>query len=274
MITTSISVSKKMLLTEKHQFTQCIRTEENGCYIAQYKDLTLKSVFQPIFSRSNIIIGMEALVRLFDKNGDPIPPNLYFQNESVSLADQLNVDRLSRAIHLRNFSMSNYRERLIFLNFLPISSERLAAEGIRSSLLMSRLKALQIDCRRVVVELVELTAFSSKTLASAANHLTKEDFLIAIDDFGCKESSPERVAQVKPNILKLDRQLLLDYMEGSKEPLLNGIKLAKECHAKTVIEGVETEQQLEAMKALDIDFFQGYHLAMPQALLPRLKLVS
>ncbi|GAL32327.1 EAL domain protein [Vibrio maritimus] len=81
---------------------------------------------------------------MVDLNGDPIPPNLYFQNDQITLADQLNVDRLSRAIHLRNFSMSQYRERLIFLNFLPISSERLAAEGIRSSLLMSRLKALQL----------------------------------------------------------------------------------------------------------------------------------
>ncbi|GMQ48787.1 EAL domain-containing protein [Vibrio sp. 10N] len=217
---------------------------------------------------------MEALVRLVDLNGDPIPPNLYFQNDQITLADQLNVDRLSRAIHLRNFSMSQYRERLIFLNFLPISSERLAAEGIRSSLLMSRLKALQLDCRRVVVELVELTAFSPKSLASAAKHLTGEEFLIAIDDFGCKESSPERVAQVQPNILKLDRQLLIDYMDGTTQPLINGIAVANECNAKTVIEGVETAEQLAAMKALDIDFFQGYHLAMPQTLYPRLKLVS
>jgi EAL domain-containing protein (putative c-di-GMP-specific phosphodiesterase class I) len=111
-------------------------------------------------------------------------------------------------------------------------------------------------------------------LASAAKHLTEEDFLIAIDDFGCKESSPERVAQVKPNILKLDRQLLVDYMDGSTQSLLNGIKLAKACNAKTVIEGVETETQFVAMKELDIDFYQGYHLAMPQTLHPRLKLVS
>jgi EAL domain-containing protein (putative c-di-GMP-specific phosphodiesterase class I) len=263
-----------MLLTEKHQFNQCIRIDDSGCYIARYKDLTLKSVFQPIFNTNNAIIGMEALLRLSDHEGKPIPPNLYFQNDHITLADQLNVDRLSRVIHLRNFSMSKYRDRLVFLNFLPISSERLAAEGVRSSLLISRLKALQLDSRRVVIELVELTAFSPKSLASAAKHLAEEAFLIAIDDFGCKESSPERVAQVKPNILKFDRQLLIDYMDGSTEALLNGIKLAKACNAKTVIEGVETEVQLAAMKALDIDFFQGYHLAMPQTLCPRLQLVS
>ncbi|SBO08234.1 putative membrane protein YjcC [Vibrio mediterranei] len=262
-----------MLLTDKHQFSQRIRLDRSGCCIATYKHLTLKSVFQPIFNIRNEIIGMEALVRLFDQNDEPIPPNLFFQNDEISLADQLNVDRLSRAIHLRNFSMSLYNNRLIFLNFLPISSERLAAEGLKSSLLMSRLKALQIDNKRVVVELVELTAFSARTLASAAHQLSNEDFLIAIDDFGCKESSPERVKQVKPNILKLDRQLLIEYMDGNQRPLLTGLKLARQSGAKTVIEGVETAEQLVAMKALKIDFYQGYHLAMPTALLPRLQQV-
>ncbi|MFC5081109.1 putative membrane protein YjcC [Vibrio thalassae] len=199
---------------------------------------------------------MEALVRLFDQHGQPVPPHLFFQNDDVSLIDQLNVDRLSRAIHLRNFSMSSYKNRLIFLNFLPISCERLAAEGLKASLLLSRLKALQIDKKRVVVELVELTAFSARTLACAARQLGEEDFLIAIDDFGCKESSPERVEQVKPNILKLDRQLLFDYMEGNQSALLTAIKLAQHSGAKTVIEGVETKEQLAAMKQLNIDFFR------------------
>ncbi|MGF1776899.1 EAL domain-containing protein [Vibrio nomapromontoriensis] len=262
-----------MLLTDKHQFTQRIKIDHTGCYVAKYKDLTLKSVFQPIFCRAGTIIGMEALVRLYDQNNQPIPPNLFFQNEDIPLSDQLNVDRLSRVVHIRNFSMSAYRERLLFLNFLPISSERLAAEGLQSSLLMSRLKALQIDCRRVVVELVELTAFSPRTLASAARHLSDADFLIAIDDFGCKESNPERVASVSPNILKFDRQLLLDYIAGNQAPLIDGIALAKENNAKTVIEGIETEEQLTLMRSLGFDFYQGFHLAMPMMLEPRLKQV-
>ncbi|MFA0440296.1 hypothetical protein BCU70_19220 [Vibrio sp. 10N.286.49.C2] len=262
-----------MLLKDKHQFTQCIKIDDSGCYIAMYKNYVMKSVFQPIFCSSGRIIGLEALVRLFDNHGHAIPPNLFFQNENIPLSDQLNVDRLSRVIHIRNFSMSSYRERLLFLNFLPISSERLAAEGLHSSLLMSRLKALQIDCKRVVVELVELTSFSPKTLASAARHLSDASFLIAIDDFGCKESNPERVASIRPNILKFDRQLLVDYIDGDTVNLMRGIALAKASGAKTVIEGVETEEQLKIMKTLGFDFYQGYHLAMPMALEPRLKQV-
>ncbi|MCL9776611.1 EAL domain-containing protein [Vibrio methylphosphonaticus] len=262
-----------MLLTDKHQFTQRIKIDHTGCYVATYKDLILKSVFQPIFCQAGKIIGMEALVRLYGQDNQPIPPNLFFQNKEVPLSDQLNVDRLSRVIHIRNFSMSEYRERLLFLNFLPISSERLAAEGLQSSLLMSRLKALQIDCKRVVVELVELTAFSPKTLASATKHLSEAEFLIAIDDFGCKESNPERVASIRPNILKFDRQLLLDYIAGKQAPLIDGIALAKENGAKTVIEGIETDEQLAKMRSLDFDFYQGFHLAVPTTLEPRLRQV-
>ncbi|CAH0529539.1 EAL domain-containing protein [Vibrio hippocampi] len=261
-----------MLLNDKQDFSRRIRIDEDGCYVGDYNDLTLKSVFQPLFSAQNKILGLEALVRLIDKDGVFVPPDRFFQDESISLADKLNVDRLSRVIHIRNFHMSEYRNRLLFLNFLPISSERLAAEGIENSLLMSRLKALQIDSTRIVVELVELTAFSPRTLARAARHLIESKFLVAIDDYGCKESNAERVAEVKPNIIKIDRQLLLDYMNGDQTSLLEGIKLARASDAKIVIEGIETAEQLSAMKQLDIDFFQGYYLARPEALLPEIKI--
>lgn len=261
-----------MLLNDKQEFCNRLRIDEKGCYIAEYNGLTLKSVFQPLFNANNKVIGLEALVRIIDNKGTFIPPNLFFESDDISLADKLNVDRLSRVIHIRNFHMSEYRNRLLFLNFLPISSERLAAEGVENSLLMSRLKALQIDPSHIVVELVELTAFSPRTLAKAAMHLSDAKFLVAIDDFGCQESNAARVGEVKPNIIKLDRQLLLDYINGDTTALLEGIQLARSNNAKVVVEGVETAQQLEMMKALDIDFFQGYYLAKPEALLPNIKI--
>lgn len=47
-------------------------------------------------------------------------------------------------------------------------------------------------------------------LQMATEKLVANGFQIAIDDFGCKASTPERVAMLRPNIIKLDRQLLLD----------------------------------------------------------------
>ena len=54
--------------------------------------------------------------------------------------------------------------------------------------------------------------------------------------------------------------------------LMDGITLAKQNGSNTVIEGIETQAQLEAMQKLDIDMFQGYFLAMPEAIVPAIKM--
>lgn len=55
-------------------------------------------------------------------------------------------------------------------------------------------------------------------------------------------------------------------MQGITAPMLSGIELAKKVKAKVVVEGIETKEQYLAMRALDVDFFQGYFLATPQPL--------
>lgn len=47
---------------------------------------------------------------------------------------------------------------------------------------------------------------------------------------------------------------------------MEALSLAKDIRSKTVIEGIETEHQLNLMKKLGFDMYQGYLLAMPQTL--------
>lgn len=63
-----------------------------------------------------------------------------------------------------------------------------------------------------MMELVEIESGDEGMLQMATEKLVANGFQIAIDDFGCKASTPERVAMLRPNIIKLDRQLLLDFM--------------------------------------------------------------
>ncbi|WP_274676203.1 EAL domain-containing protein [Vibrio aestuarianus] len=72
--------------------------------------------------------------------------------------------------------------------------------------------------------------------------------------------------------MKFDRSLLLQYMRGDTLPLLDGIALAKQNSANTVIEGIETQAQLDAMRELDIDMFQGFFLATPESIVPSIQI--
>lgn len=110
-----------MVLTDKQQFLDCIHYDEGGEYYARYNGLTLRSVFQPIFDKQHQVVGAEALVRIFTQHHTQIRPDLFFHSETFADDDKLNVERLSRAIHIRNFSLSPYRDTRLFLNVLPVS---------------------------------------------------------------------------------------------------------------------------------------------------------
>ncbi|MEF1175027.1 EAL domain-containing protein [Vibrio sinaloensis] len=122
---------------------------------------------------------------------------------------------------------------------------------------------VRIKDAQIVMELIELDCENLRYLKTAMEKLNQNGFNVAIDDFGANASTEARVLQVKPHILKMDRSLLLQYCSGDHAPLLSALHLAKRIGAQTVIEGIETAQQLNAMRALNIDLYQGFHLAMP-----------
>lgn len=260
-----------MILSEPQQYQQYIAVDSDGQYIAHYKGLTLRSVFQPIFSRHCAIVGMEALVRIYTAIGTQIRPDLFFHSEQYRLIDRVNVEYLSRILHLRNFSISSFRHLKLFLNMLPLSNH-IAKQNISRSLISHPLDELGLSHEQIVMELVEIVADDDVQLQSAIQTLSTRGYGIAIDDFGCNASNQERVELLRPDIIKFDRHLLIEYMAGNTAPLLNAIEVARQANAKTVIEGIETEQQLNAMQALEITMFQGYYLGMPEAISPMVSL--
>lgn len=255
-----------MILTSKSQFQQCLEITDDKQYIAHYNGLVLSSVFQPIFNIARQVVGLEALVRIREKNGESIRPDLFFGTNLYSDVDKLNVERLSRIIHLRNFSRSALRDKQLFLNVLPIAGERLSLEDLKNGLLAQRIKALNLDNKQIVMELIELDCENQEYLELAMLRLRENGFSVAIDDFGVSASTKERVLQIQPQILKLDRSILLKYLDGDQAPLLKSIQLAKSVGAQVVVEGIETEHQYDLMCQLEIDMYQGFFLALPEPL--------
>ncbi|MDN3685809.1 EAL domain protein [Vibrio sinaloensis] len=147
-------------------------------YIAHYNGLVLSSVFfQPIFNIARRVVGVEALVRIREKNGESIRPDLFFGTNLYSDVDKLNVERLSRIIHLRNFfSRSALRDKQLFLNVLPIAGERLSLEDLKNGLLAQRIKALNLDNKQIVMELIELDCEKSRVSGACNASPSREWF--------------------------------------------------------------------------------------------------
>src|SRR5258705_3229760 len=85
-------------------------------FSAQHGDLTLTSVFQPIFSLSHMrAVGYEGLLRAHDSLDLPVSPLDVF-GQAARLGDVLQVDRLAQSLHLENFKTLGSERELLVLN--------------------------------------------------------------------------------------------------------------------------------------------------------------
>ncbi|MDE2586229.1 MAG: EAL domain-containing protein, partial [Betaproteobacteria bacterium] len=94
---------------------------ENGAgVIGQFGDVALYSHFQPIFSLSHRrIIGHEALMRGRNRQGNPVPPLELLSQANQVPATLQHLDRLARAVHLRNFAAQSEADGWLFVNMSP-----------------------------------------------------------------------------------------------------------------------------------------------------------
>ncbi|OEF27595.1 EAL domain-containing protein [Vibrio rumoiensis] len=243
-------------------------TDEFGNHFSKYKDFLLSSVFQPIFNQENEIIGVEALLRINDQTGEHICPGYYFSDQNPEDDDKLAIDIISRILHLNNFAASQYRDAKLFLNFLPNSSKMIDSPCMHDIRFLQELEKLNVSSRQVVLELLEVRCDNLDELQHSIKNLNNHGFNIAVDDFGSEHSNSERVQLICPSIVKIDKSLLDHFMKGEKQKLIEAMNIAKMFHAQTVIEGIENQKQLDTMRSLNIDMYQGYFLAVPQPMSP------
>jgi EAL domain-containing protein (putative c-di-GMP-specific phosphodiesterase class I) len=90
---------------------------------------------------------------------------------------------------------------------------------------------------------------------------------IAIDDFGTGYSSLSRLSLLPVDTLKIDRSFVAGLPTAAAAVALVStvIALARAFSLTTVAEGVETQEQLQSLRALGCDQSQGYLHGRPQS---------
>ncbi|SON53372.1 EAL domain-containing protein [Vibrio tapetis] len=252
-----------MILSSINKINNCILRKSDGEHYARFSGLMLRSVFQPIFTADENIIGLEALLRIQSEDGRTIRPDDFFHTDLYSNELKTSIEALSRAIHILNFAQSEYSDKKLFLNILPDPKFN-QLDVHKSSEIREHLEALDLQSNQIVMEFVELEVKDKVLLSRVKTVIEKSGCAIAVDDYGSNASNKERVTLLNPEIVKIDRGILTAFMNGLVAPLNSALKVAAEVGAKTVIEGIETREQFEQMVQLKIDMFQGYHLAQPE----------
>lgn len=109
-------------------------------------------------------------------------------------------------------------------------------------------------------------------IADAIQPLQDQGLRIAIDDAGAGYASFRHILNLHPHIVKLDisitRSIDTDRSRRALAAALCGF--AAETGCRIVAEGIETEAELEVIRALGIAKAQGYHLGRPVSLVDAL----
>ena len=106
---------------------------------------------------------------------------------------------------------------------------------------------------------------NSDQIISVVSRLREIGFYIEMDDFGTGYSSLNMISSLPIDMLKLDMQFIRSAFRERKDTrLLEAIiGLARSLELPTVAEGVETAEQMLALKALGCDVIQGYYFSAP-----------
>jgi EAL domain-containing protein (putative c-di-GMP-specific phosphodiesterase class I) len=175
--------------------------------------------------------------------------------ELVTELDMLMVESSVRASAAIN--------KTIFINVLPTTltnSEFAVAEMIAMLARAGR------SPQRVVLEISERQRIG-EDLAEALVRARRAGFQIALDDVGTRNANLSEIAALRPEWLKLDRALIEDvHIDEVKRDLVAVIlEFGRKQGSRVLAEGVEQAEELEMLRRLGIEYFQGYLLGRPHA---------
>lgn len=91
-----------------------------------------------------------------------------------------------------------------------------------------------------------------------------------VDDLGAGYSNLKHIVDLEPKIVKLDRGLIAGCGRGTRQQRLvtSVVRLCDDLGAQVVAEGIETMDELRALRDTGIHFGQGYLFARPGFPLP------
>ncbi|MBT1445403.1 EAL domain-containing protein [Shewanella sp. JM162201] len=232
----------------------------------------LSLAFQPKFRvRDGQITGFEALLRWNSKELGVISPAEFIPlAEEIGLINQLGHWVINEACgHMANWLAEGFDDLHVAVN---LSARQLKADILSTIEVALAVSGLPSHC--LELELTESMIMKSPQESVAVlQRLKALGVSLAVDDFGTGYSSLAYLKRFPLDTLKIDREFVRDISSDPDDAAITGaiIALAHSLELNVVAEGVETEEQLNHLRAHGCDEVQGYLLGKPLSAADALK---
>jgi EAL domain-containing protein (putative c-di-GMP-specific phosphodiesterase class I) len=218
------------------------------------------------------LIGLEALVRwMHPKRGLIFPDQFIGRFEEVGLIHQLGWAVVNRGLsEIAQFADARGIAPALSLNASASSLKDLTYPDKMASLIAAH----GIAPEKIVLEITESALIQdlTRTLDVLAR-LRMKQVQLSIDDFGTGYSMMQQLRNVPATELKIDKSFVQNMHDSPSDRVVvrKTIEIGHELGMKVVAEGVETQEQLDFLRANGCDTAQGYLFSRP---LPPKELLS
>lgn len=230
--------------------------------ISKFIGIRLQSAFQPIvnLTKTNEPIGYEALLR------PSIGPEAISPLFAFDFADRqgrlVKLDRVARTLHMLNHLQLPENRGLLFLNVHP---KLLATVNAHGKVFERILHNHSVPTHQVVIEIQESAVEIDKQINEAVGNYRDRGYRVAIDGFGGKHTNLDRLWGIEPDFVKLDQNIIRDAENKPKvrTVLAKLIEIIHELGAEAIVQGIESDNQLQVAKDAGAVLVQGYQIGRP-----------
>ncbi|MGC2774631.1 MAG: EAL domain-containing protein [Bradyrhizobium sp.] len=226
-----------------------------------------KPYVQPTFRlTTGDIIGGEILARWEKPDGRLIPPMSFIPlAESSGRIEKLTWQILKNA--LRELQPEMKRDKLFKLS-VNITPRHLLGDGFIDDL-RKVVASTSVSARQVVLEVTEREELADLDKAtSVVKQLSELGFRIALDDVGIGHSGLSTIQRLGARVLKIDK-FFIDAITRDQSAVVVVqmlVALARELDMSVVAEGIEHQDQVDALIACGVEEGQGYLVSPPLSL--------
>ena len=232
----------------------------------------LEVYYQPLVNiRDNKITGCEALLRWRHPTHGMVSPA-----EFIPIAEETGIINMLGEWVLRTACVeaATWPDHLmVSVNVSPVQFKH---DNLAQTV-VNALAASGLAADRLELEITESVLLHDNELTLAMLHqLKKLGVRIAMDDFGTGYSSLNYLRRFPFDKIKIDRSFIKDVAEkdGSWSIVQAVVGIAKARNVTTTAEGVETQEQLEMLRALGCTEMQGYLFSAPKPAAEIIKLIA
>jgi EAL domain-containing protein (putative c-di-GMP-specific phosphodiesterase class I)/FixJ family two-component response regulator len=232
--------------------------------IRAIKNNDIEVLYQPqVELATRTFIGVEALCRMNHPRLGMVSPDRFIDKaEESELIVHITLAVLKKSLgDWKKWQQSGLDIKLA-VNVSPIALQQIEF----ADTIFMLLNEFNMPATNLCLEITEgVIASDNAQELMNLNRLNMRGVELALDDFGQKHSTIERIQNLPLTYLKLDKSYFIDNKDSINQlALINtSISVAKDLNIRTIAEGVENSEVMSLVTEMGCDFGQGYYIGCP-----------